>query len=30
MPADDDRLAAELAEQAGQQLLLLRSRGGSW
>jgi 3'(2'), 5'-bisphosphate nucleotidase len=28
MPADNDRLAAELAEQAGQQLLLLRSRGG--
>ena len=28
MPADDDRLAAELAEQAGRRLLLLRSRGG--
>ena len=28
MPADDDRLAAELAEEAGQRLLLLRSRGG--
>jgi 3'(2'), 5'-bisphosphate nucleotidase len=28
MPADDHRLAAELAEQAGRQLLLLRSRGG--
>jgi 3'(2'), 5'-bisphosphate nucleotidase len=28
MPADDDRLAAELAEQAGQRLQLLRSRGG--
>jgi 3'(2'), 5'-bisphosphate nucleotidase len=28
MPADDDRLAAELAEQAGRRLLLLRSGGG--
>jgi 3'(2'), 5'-bisphosphate nucleotidase len=28
MPADDDRLAAELADQAGRRLLLLRSRGG--
>jgi 3'(2'), 5'-bisphosphate nucleotidase len=28
MPADDDRIAAELAEQAGQRLLLLRSCGG--
>ena len=28
MPAADDRLAADLAEQAGQRLLLLRSRGG--
>jgi 3'(2'), 5'-bisphosphate nucleotidase len=28
MPADDDRLAAELAEEAGQRLQLLRSHGG--
>jgi 3'(2'), 5'-bisphosphate nucleotidase len=28
MPAADDRLAADLAEQAGQRLLLLRARGG--
>jgi len=28
MPADDGRLAAELAEQAGRRLLSLRSRGG--
>src|SRR2546430_17730592 len=28
MPAADDRLAAELAEQAGRRLLSLRSRGG--
>jgi 3'(2'), 5'-bisphosphate nucleotidase len=28
MPPDDARLAAELAEQAGQRLQLLRSRGG--
>jgi 3'(2'), 5'-bisphosphate nucleotidase len=28
MPSADDRLAADLAEQAGLRLLLLRSRGG--